>query len=225
MLESAQGAPSHGWETGPHLRLAAVKALSVLGSTGSIGTQTLELAEEFPDRFRVVALTAGNNLDLLVEQILRHVPEAVALADAERIPELRERLNALEPSARPARLPELLGGNDGLCAAAVGLREGMTPGLVARGLEAAGSVPAIAIARKAPLSRARAGSFEVAAMITDFRRPSSERSRSRNSRWVSSALCVTAMEYIWNARVDTTARSISAAKDVANSFPVRDRRI
>ena len=38
------------------LRGAAVKAISVLGSTGSIGTQTLELAEEFPDRFRVVAL-------------------------------------------------------------------------------------------------------------------------------------------------------------------------
>ena len=54
-----------------------MKALSVLGSTGSIGTQTLELAEEFPDRFRVVALTAGNNLDLLVSQIQRHAPEAV----------------------------------------------------------------------------------------------------------------------------------------------------
>ena len=37
----------------------AVKALSVLGSTGSIGTQTLEIVEEFPQRFRVVALTAG----------------------------------------------------------------------------------------------------------------------------------------------------------------------
>ena len=62
-----------------------MKALSVLGSTGSIGTQTLELAEEFPDRFRVVALTAGNNLDLLVSQIQRHAPEVVALANAERV--------------------------------------------------------------------------------------------------------------------------------------------
>ena len=44
-----------------------MKALSVLGSTGSIGTQTLEIVEEFPDRFRVVALTAGNNLELLAE--------------------------------------------------------------------------------------------------------------------------------------------------------------
>ncbi|MEN9540934.1 MAG: 1-deoxy-D-xylulose 5-phosphate reductoisomerase, partial [Cyanobacteriota bacterium] len=95
-----------------------MKALSVLGSTGSIGTQTLEIVEEFPERFRVVALTAGNNLDLLIEQIRRHAPEAVALADADRIPELRERLNALDPGTRPARLPELLGGPDGLCAAA-----------------------------------------------------------------------------------------------------------
>ena len=95
-----------------------MKAISVLGSTGSIGTQTLELAEEFPDRFRVVALTAGNNLDLLVEQIRRHSPEVVALADPERVAELRERLNALEPATRPAQLPDLLGGSDGLCAAA-----------------------------------------------------------------------------------------------------------
>jgi len=95
-----------------------VKAIAVLGSTGSIGTQTLEIIEEFPDRFRVVALTAGNNLDLLIEQIRRHAPEAVALADPDRLPELRQRLQALEAEQRPARLPELLGGNDGLCAAA-----------------------------------------------------------------------------------------------------------
>ncbi len=95
-----------------------MKALSVLGSTGSIGTQTLEIVEEFPERFRVVALTAASNLDLLMEQILRHRPEAVALADADQVPRLRERLLALEPGLRPAPLPELLGGSDGLCAAA-----------------------------------------------------------------------------------------------------------
>jgi len=91
-----------------------VKALSVLGSTGSIGTQTLELAEEFPDRFRVVALTAGNNLDLLIQQICRHAPEVVALANGDRVAELREHLQTHEPSARPASLPEILGGPDGL---------------------------------------------------------------------------------------------------------------
>ena len=102
----------------PPLCRQPVKALSVLGSTGSIGTQTLELADEFPDRFRVVALTAGNNLELLVQQVCRHAPEVVALADADKVAELRARLEALEPGARPARLPELLGGSEGLCAAA-----------------------------------------------------------------------------------------------------------
>jgi 1-deoxy-D-xylulose-5-phosphate reductoisomerase len=95
-----------------------VKAIAVLGSTGSIGTQTLEIAEEFPDRFQVVALTAGRNLDLLVEQIIRHQPEVVALAEADRVAELASRLAGLEPARRPTRLPELVGGSDGLCAAA-----------------------------------------------------------------------------------------------------------
>ncbi len=100
------------------MRASLMKAISVLGSTGSIGTQTLQLAEEFPDRFGVVALTAGRNLALLSEQIGRHSPEVVALADPELLPELKARLDALEPSARPARRPELLAGSDGLCAAA-----------------------------------------------------------------------------------------------------------
>jgi 1-deoxy-D-xylulose-5-phosphate reductoisomerase len=99
-------------------RTVTVKVLSVLGSTGSIGTQTLEIVEEFPDRFRVAALTAATNLDLLVEQILRHRPEAVALADGERLQELRARLEALEPPRRPDPMPQLLGGNEGICAAA-----------------------------------------------------------------------------------------------------------
>jgi 1-deoxy-D-xylulose-5-phosphate reductoisomerase len=92
-----------------------LKAIAVLGSTGSIGTQTLDIVAEFPDRFRVVALSAGNNLALLVEQIQRHAPEAVALADPSRLGELQERLAALEPSQRPPRLPQLLGGREGIC--------------------------------------------------------------------------------------------------------------
>jgi 1-deoxy-D-xylulose-5-phosphate reductoisomerase len=91
-----------------------MKAISVLGSTGSIGTQTLEIAEAFPDRFRVVALTAHRNVDLLLEQIARHQPEMVALPDPEDGALLRARLEALEP----ARRPEVLGGTEGLCAAA-----------------------------------------------------------------------------------------------------------
>ena len=92
----------------------AVKALSVLGSTGSIGTQTLEIVEEFPQRFRVVALTAGRNLALLCQQVQRHQPEVVALADPALLPELRERLSALNLP----RLPELVAGSEGLCQAA-----------------------------------------------------------------------------------------------------------
>ena len=100
------------------LREPAVKAIAVLGSTGSIGTQTLEIVEEFPDRFRIVALSAGRNLELLIEQIRRHSPEVVALADAELVAELRQRLQGLEPALRPQRLPQLLGGSEGICAAA-----------------------------------------------------------------------------------------------------------
>jgi 1-deoxy-D-xylulose-5-phosphate reductoisomerase len=121
-----------------------VKALSVLGSTGSIGTQTLELAEEFPDRFRVVALTAGNNLDLLVRQIQRHAPEVVALADVELLTELQQRLNDLEPTFRPARLPELVGDTDGLCTAAAW----PTADLVVTGIVGcAGLLPTLAAVR------------------------------------------------------------------------------
>ncbi|MFN9989818.1 MAG: 1-deoxy-D-xylulose-5-phosphate reductoisomerase [Cyanobacteriota bacterium] len=95
-----------------------MKAISVLGSTGSIGTQTLEIVEAFPDRFRVVALTANRNLDLLMEQILRHHPAAVALAKPEDVCTPKERLAGLEPALRPSPLPESLGGQEGLCAAA-----------------------------------------------------------------------------------------------------------
>jgi 1-deoxy-D-xylulose-5-phosphate reductoisomerase len=58
-----------------------VKRLAVLGSTGSIGTATLDVAARFPDRFAVVALAAGRNLSLLREQIRRWHPTLVAVAD------------------------------------------------------------------------------------------------------------------------------------------------
>ena len=95
-----------------------VKAISVLGSTGSIGTQTLDIVQDFPDQFRVVALTAGRNLSLLVEQIRRHSPEVVALADESLLPELKERLASLSADQQPHRQPELVGGPGGLNVAA-----------------------------------------------------------------------------------------------------------
>ncbi len=95
-----------------------MKAISVLGSTGSIGTQTLEIVQEFPDQFKVVALTAGRNLPLLVKQIQQHHPEVVALADESLLPELKGHLNSLPIEERPTKLPQLTGGADGLNIAA-----------------------------------------------------------------------------------------------------------
>ena len=95
-----------------------MKAISVLGSTGSIGTQTLEIVEDFPDQFRVVALSAGRNLSLLVSQIQRHRPDVVALADPALLAELKDRLMALPADTRPEPLPQLVGGPEGLDVAA-----------------------------------------------------------------------------------------------------------
>ncbi len=94
--------------------MKSVKSISVLGSTGSIGTQTLQIAEEFPEQFKVVGLTAGRNLDLLVRQIQTHNPEIVALADASLLPELKSRLNDNSPNESQTKLPQLTGGIEGL---------------------------------------------------------------------------------------------------------------
>ncbi len=59
----------------------AVKRLAVLGSTGSIGQQTLEVVRAFPDRFQVVGLAAGNNTDLLARQISEFKPRFVYYRD------------------------------------------------------------------------------------------------------------------------------------------------
>ncbi len=121
-----------------------MKAISVLGSTGSIGTQTLQIIEEFPDQFRVVALTAGKNLPLVVEQIQKHAPEVVALADESLLPELNERLLALSSENQPKNIPQLLGGPDGLNAAA----SWSTTDLVVTGIVGcAGLLPTLAAIR------------------------------------------------------------------------------
>ncbi len=65
-----------------------MKRLSILGSTGTIGRQTLEIVRRYPREFRVAALAAGGNLDLLAEQIREFRPAFVSLADklnAERL--------------------------------------------------------------------------------------------------------------------------------------------
>ena len=68
------------------------RTVSVLGSTGSVGTSTVDLLLRHPGRFRVVALAAGRNAKLLAEQAVALDAEMVALDDPEELPELRAAL-------------------------------------------------------------------------------------------------------------------------------------
>ncbi len=58
-----------------------MKNIAILGSTGSIGTQTLDIVAQFPDRFNIIALVAHRNVDLLKDQIKRFQPEFVVVSD------------------------------------------------------------------------------------------------------------------------------------------------
>jgi 1-deoxy-D-xylulose-5-phosphate reductoisomerase len=71
-----------------------VKRISLLGSTGSIGEQTLAVVEGFPERFEVVALAAGRNISKLAEQVRRFQPARVSVADDAGAEELRNRIGA-----------------------------------------------------------------------------------------------------------------------------------
>src|SRR5688572_14185209 len=67
-----------------------MKNVVVLGSTGSIGTSTIKVAEDLPDRIRLLGLAAGNNAELLVEQARKHRPEAISIMDPAQAKELQD---------------------------------------------------------------------------------------------------------------------------------------
>ena len=69
-----------------------MKRLAILGSTGSIGTSTLSIVEQFPERYSVATLAAGRNIDVAFEQTVRWRPRLVSLATAELADELKKRL-------------------------------------------------------------------------------------------------------------------------------------
>lgn len=71
------------------------RQLAILGSTGSIGTQALEVISEHPDLFEVYALTANNQVDLLINQARKFMPEVVVIANEQKYPELKEALEDL----------------------------------------------------------------------------------------------------------------------------------
>lgn len=84
-----------------------MKNISILGSTGSIGRQTLEVISRYPDRFRIMGLSAGENTGLLLEQIREFRPEAVSVKDSRLAESLRARLGDIQV--------EILCGTEGAC--------------------------------------------------------------------------------------------------------------
>ncbi len=68
------------------------KRIAILGSTGSIGTQALEVVDQYPDRFQIEVLTANNSIDLLIEQAKKYQPNIVVVANECRYEILRDAL-------------------------------------------------------------------------------------------------------------------------------------
>ncbi len=83
------------------------KRIAILGSTGSIGTQALDVIKAHPEAFEATVLTAGSNADLLVEQARLHLPDAVVIADESKRDAVSEAL---------ADLPiKVYAGDDAIC--------------------------------------------------------------------------------------------------------------
>lgn len=110
-----------------------MKSLCILGSTGSIGVSTLEVVAEFPERYRVISLSAGGNLDLLAEQIERFKPQCVSVAhvgDVDRLKSLVQNVSV-----------EILCAEHGACQCAVHPDVSMVVSAI---VGAAGLVPTLA---------------------------------------------------------------------------------
>jgi 1-deoxy-D-xylulose-5-phosphate reductoisomerase len=71
-----------------------MKNVVLLGSTGSIGTSTIKVANDLPDHIRLVGLAAGNNVDLLLEQTRQHRPEAISIGDPPKAHALQDVLGS-----------------------------------------------------------------------------------------------------------------------------------
>src|SRR5512146_43535 len=113
-----------------------MKAIVILGSTGSIGTNTLDIVDRFPAEFRVVGLTAGNNDEMLEEQIRRFKPRVVALSNESAAARLRDRC--------PDLPVEILAGQDGLVQVASASEAELVVSAIVGG---AGLVPTLAAIR------------------------------------------------------------------------------
>ncbi len=112
-----------------------MKPISILGSTGSIGTQTLEIVSQYPDRFRAVGLAAGRNIELLAAQIRQFRPQIAATFYPEKLPELEAAIGDLDEA------PILLAGAEGVAEVA---RYGDSQSVVTGIVGCAGLLPTIA---------------------------------------------------------------------------------
>jgi 1-deoxy-D-xylulose-5-phosphate reductoisomerase len=90
----------------------SMKRIAILGSTGSIGRQCLDVVDSLPGLFEVVALAAGSNVALVAEQIARHRPKLVSVGTEDAAIRLRASLKARGGTAGPA--PEILSGSHGI---------------------------------------------------------------------------------------------------------------
>ena len=85
-----------------------IKRIILLGSTGSIGTQTLDIVRENPDKFKVVALTCKNRIDSLIEQIQEFKPEAVCVGNKEASAQVSAAFPAIEVNIGDNGLREIV---------------------------------------------------------------------------------------------------------------------
>ena len=112
-----------------------MKKISILGSTGSIGTQTLDIVGQYPEQFQVIGLATGNNVELLGAQIRQFRPEIVALRHEDSLGELKDLICDLDYT------PIILGGEAGIIEVArYGDAESVVTGIVG----CAGLLPTIA---------------------------------------------------------------------------------
>lgn len=112
-----------------------MKTITLLGSTGSIGTQTLDIVAQYPDQFRIVGLAAGRNVELLAQQIRQFKPAIVAICDESKLTELAEAIDDVSPQ------PILLAGEAGVIEVA---RYGEAQTVVTGIVGCAGLLPTIA---------------------------------------------------------------------------------